>query len=195
MISRLAAGTAALFLMAAAPALAQEADSTAPAAKTDTKTDTKAKDAKPKDAKSADAKSADAKPATPVDIVANEMEILDKEKKAIFRGAVDATKGTTNIKSDTLTVTYADVKQPDGTTKTDATDIDARGNVTITTPKETITGDWAKYDPQGEKLTVGGKVKLVQGTTVLQGNELVSDLKTNRTEMKGGRVKGSFLPK
>ncbi|MCX7351551.1 MAG: hypothetical protein NTZ54_19235, partial [Alphaproteobacteria bacterium] len=132
---------------------------------------------------------------TPVDIVSNEMEILDKEKKAIFRGAVDATRGTTNLKSDTLTVTYADVKQPDGTTKTDATDLDAKGNVTITTPKETITGDWAKYDPQTEKLTVGGNVKLVQGTTVLTGNELHSDLKTNRTQMTGGRVKGSFLPK
>lgn len=176
MISRLAAGAAALFLLAAAPAIAQEA--AAPATKAETKAGAKAKAAP-----------------TPVDIVSNEMEILDKEKKAVFRGAVDATKGTTNIKSDTLTVTYADVKQPDGTTKTDATDIDAQGNVTITTPKEVITGDWAKYDPQTEKLTVGGKVKLVQGTTVLQGNELVSDLKTSRTQMKGGRVKGSFLPK
>ena len=73
--------------------------------------------------------------------------------------------------------------------------IDAQGNVTITTPKEVITGDWAKYDPQTEKLKVGGNVKLVQGTTVLLGNELVSDLKTDRTQMKGGRVKGSFLPK
>ena len=179
MISRLAACAAALFLLANGPTLAQEAD--APATKTDSK------------ATGASAKAA--KPSTPVDIVSNEMEILDKEKKAIFRGAVDATRGDTNIKSDTLTVTYADVKQPDGTTKTDATDIDAQGNVTITTPKEVITGDWAKYDPQTEKLLVGGNVKLVQGTTVLLGNELVSDLKTDRTQMKGGRVKGSFLPK
>ena len=180
MTLRLAACAAALFLFAAAPALAQEAT------KTDATTATKA-DGK-KDAKAA-------KPATPVDIAANEMEILDTEKKAIFRGAVDATRGDTNIKSDTLTVTYADVKQPDGTTKTDATDLDAKGNVTITTPKETITGDWAKYNPQTEKLTVGGNVKLVQETTVLQGNLLETDMKTNRTQMKGGRVKGSFLPK
>jgi lipopolysaccharide export system protein LptA len=177
MTLRLAACAAALFLFAAAPALAQEAT------KTDATTATKA-----------DGKKA-AKPATPVDITANEMEILDAEKKAIFRGAVDATRGDTNIKSDVLTVTYADVKQPDGTTKTDATDLDAKGSVTITTPKETITGDWAKYNPQTEKLTVGGKVKLVQETTVLQGNLLETDMKTNRTEMKGGRVKGSFLPK
>lgn len=176
MISRFAAGTAVVLLLAAAPALAQTAN--APAA--------------PAQAK------AGAKPAaapTPVDIVSNEMEILDKEKKAIFRGAVDATKGTTNLKADELTVTYADVKQPDGTTKTDATDLDAKGNVVITTPKEKITGDWAKYDPQAEKLVVGGNVKLVQGTTVLIGQELHSDLKTNRTQMTGGRVKGSFLPK
>lgn len=181
MILRLAASAAALFLFAAAPVSAEEAP--APAAKADSK----AKQAKPA--------AAAAKPVTPVDIVANEMEILDAEKKAIFRGAVDATRGTTNLKSDMLTVTYSDVKQPDGTTKTDATDLDAKGNVTITTPEETITGDWAKYNPQTEKLVVGGNVKLVQGATVLVGNELRSDLKTKRTQMSGGRVKGSFLPK
>lgn len=137
---------------------------------------------------------AGAKEPVPVDVVANEMEILDAQKKAIFRGAVDATRGTTNLKADTLTVTYAEVKQPDGTSKTDATAIDATGNVTIRTPKETITGDWAKYNPQTEKLVVGGKAKLVQGATVLTGNQLDADLKTGRMQMTGGRVKGSFLP-
>ena len=183
MTLRLAASAAALFLFAAAPVLAQEADTTAAAT-----TAAKPADAKPKDVKPAAAP-------VPVDIVSNEMEILDKEKKAIFRGAVDATKGTTNLKSDELTVTYADVKQPDGTTKTDATNLDAKGSVVITTPKEKITGDWAKYDPRTEKLTEGGKVKLVQGSTVLTGPELHADLKTGRTQMTGGRVKGSFLPK
>jgi lipopolysaccharide export system protein LptA len=130
----------------------------------------------------------------PVDVSANEMEILDAEKKAIFRGAVDATRGTTNLKADTLTVTYAEVKQPDGSSKTDATDLDAKGNVTIKTPRETITGDWAKFDPQTNKLVVGGAVKLVQGATVLTGNELRADLDTDKIQMTGGRVKGSFLP-
>ena len=48
---------------------------------------------------------------------------------------------------------------------------------------------------QTDKLVVGGNVKLVQGSTVLVGNELRTDLKTKRTQMSGGRVKGSFLPK
>lgn len=140
-------------------------------------------------------KTAAATPPQPVDIAADEMEIFDAEKKAIFRGAVDATRGTTNLKADTLTVIYSEVKQPDGSTKTDATALDAKGNVTITTPKETITGDWANYNPQTDKLVVGGKVKLVQGGTVLTGSQLDADLKTDRMQMTGGRVKGSFLPK
>ena len=175
-----AAGAAALFLLAAGPLHAQTEQA---AAKTEAKTGAKT-ESKP-----------GAKAPVPVDVIANEMEILDADKKAIFRGAVDATRGTTNLKADTLTVLYAEVKQPDGTSKTDATDLDARGNVTIKTPKETITGDWAKYNPQTDKLVVGGNVKLVQGSTVLTGNELHADLKTDRMQMTGGRVKGSFLPK
>jgi lipopolysaccharide export system protein LptA len=129
-----------------------------------------------------------------VDIEANQMEILESNKKAVFRGSVDATRGDTNLKSDELTVLYAEVKQPDGSTKTDATDLDAKGKVTITTARETITGDWAKFNVQENKLIMGGNVKLVQGSTVLTGRELHADLDTERIEMTGGRVKGSFLP-
>ena len=129
-----------------------------------------------------------------VDIEANQMEIFDTEKRAVFRGNVDARRSDVSLKCDELTVKYDEVKQPDGTTKTDATDLDAKGSVVIKTAKETITGDWAKFNPQTNQLVVGGKVKLVQGTTVLQGNELHADLDTDKVEMKGGRVKGSFLP-
>jgi lipopolysaccharide export system protein LptA len=135
-----------------------------------------------------------AKAPTPVNIEADQMEILDSQKKAVFRGNVVAVRGGVTLKSGELTVTYADVKQPDGTTKTDATDLDAKGAVNIKTARETITGDWAKFDPQANTLVVGGNVKLVQGATVLQGKELRADLDTDKVEMKGGRVKGSFLP-
>lgn len=131
----------------------------------------------------------------PVDIEADRMEIIDAEHKAIFTGNVHAVQGDTVLTSNELTVIYSDVKQPDGTTKTDATDIDAKGSVVIKTKKETITGDWAKINPQTNKMVVGGNVKLVQGETVLTGKELHADLDTDRMEMTGGRVKGTFLPK
>jgi lipopolysaccharide export system protein LptA len=44
-------------------------------------------------------------------------------------------------------------------------------------------------------LQVGGKVKLTEGKTTLQGEKLTVDLNTERTLMTGGRVKGSFVPK
>ena len=69
------------------------------------------------------------------------------------------------------------------------------GNVTITTRKQIITGEWAKMDILANTLLVGGRVKLVEGKTTLQGEKLTVDLNTERTLMTGGRVKGSFVPK
>ena len=135
-----------------------------------------------------------ATPASPVNIEADQMEILDAEKTAVFRGSVVAVRGDVTLKSDELKVIYAEVKQQDGSTKTDATDLDAKGAVSIITKRETITGDWAKFDPQENQLVVGGNVRLVQGATVLSGRELRADLDTDKVEMTGGRVKGSFLP-
>lgn len=135
-----------------------------------------------------------AKAPVPVNIEADQMEILDAQKKAVFRGNVVAVRSDVTLKAAELTVTYSEVKQPDGTSKTDATDLDAKGAVNIKTARETITGDWAKFDPQGNKLVVGGAVKLVQGATILQGQELHADLDANKIQMTGGRVKGSFLP-
>jgi lipopolysaccharide export system protein LptA len=131
----------------------------------------------------------------PVDVEANEMEIIDADKQAIFRGKVDAVRGDQHMKSDTMTVFYADIKQPDGSSKSQASKLDATGNVTITTKKQVITGDWAKMDILANTLLVGGSVKLVEGKTTLRGEKLSVDLNTDRTLMTGGRVKGSFVPK
>jgi lipopolysaccharide export system protein LptA len=132
---------------------------------------------------------------TPVEVEANEMEIVDVDKQAIFRGNVDAVRGSQKIRSDVMTVFYSDVKQPDGTSKSQASKLDAKGNVTITTTKQVITGEWAKMDILANTLLVGGRVKLVEGKNTLQGEKLTVDLTTERTLMSGGRVKGSFVPK
>jgi lipopolysaccharide export system protein LptA len=131
----------------------------------------------------------------PVEVEANEMEIIDADRQAIFRGKVDAVRGTDHIKSDLMTVYYADVKQADGTSKSQVSKLDATGNVTITTKKQVITGEWAKVDILANTLLVGGRVKLVEGKTSLRGEKLTVDLNTDRTLMTGGRVKGSFVPK
>jgi lipopolysaccharide export system protein LptA len=133
----------------------------------------------------------------PVEVEANEMEIIDADKQAIFRGKVDAVRGDQHMKCDIMTVFYADVKQADGTSKSQVSKLDATGNVTITTRKQVITGEWAKMDVLANTLLVGGRVKLVEGKTTLRGEKLTVDLSTERTLMTGGggvRAKGSFVP-
>jgi lipopolysaccharide export system protein LptA len=72
--------------------------------------------------------------------------------------------------------------------------MDCTGGVTITTPTQVITGNRAIFKVRKDELVVTGNVKVVQGKTVLRGPELLANLKTKRTVMKGGRVKGTFVP-
>ena len=130
-----------------------------------------------------------------VNIEASEMEIIDADKRAIFRGDVVAQRSSETIKADQMVVDYVDVKQPDGTSKSEVDTMDCTGGVTITTPTQTITGSRAVFHIRRDELNVTGNVKVVQGKTVLRGPELVANLKTKRTVMKGGRVKGTFVPK
>lgn len=129
-----------------------------------------------------------------VDITADRMEILSAEKRAIFTGKVDAKREDVRLTCDRLVAIYAEVKQADGKTKNEVTQLEAEGSVTIVTKNQTITGDWAKMDVKADKLVVGGKVKVVQGETILEGELLNVDLNIDKSEMTGGRVKGSFVP-
>jgi lipopolysaccharide export system protein LptA len=48
-------------------------------------------------------------------------------------------------------------------------------------------------DVKANDLTVGENVKIVQGKNVLTGTKLFVDLDTNKSELTGGRVRGSFV--
>lgn len=150
----------------------------------------------PAGAQTVDATAATQESKTPrnVDIEADTMEILDEQKKAIFKGNVNAKRGDVTLKTDTLVVTYAETTDAKGEKKTEVTMLDADGNVVIVTNKQTVTGKTAQMDVKGNKLWVKGGAKVVQGKTVMNGEQLFVDLKTNKSEMTGGRVKGSFVP-
>jgi lipopolysaccharide export system protein LptA len=129
-----------------------------------------------------------------VDIEASEMEILEADKRAIFRGDVVAKRPNDTIRCQEMIVTYADIKQADGSSKTDVDKIDCNAAVTITTGTQTITGNAAHFELQQNVLNVTGNVKVVQGKTVIRGPKLTVDLKSKRTKMTGGRVSGKFVP-
>ena len=129
-----------------------------------------------------------------VDVEADQMEVLDKESKAIFKGNVIAKRGNTTLSCDTLVVTYKETADAKGEKKTEVTFLDATGNTKIVSGRQTVTGEKAHMDVKANTVTVEGTVKVVQGQTVITGRKLFSDLDTNRSEMSGGRVKGNFVP-
>lgn len=129
-----------------------------------------------------------------VQVDADSMEVVDAEHKTIFRGNVIATRPKDQIASAVMIVTTDDVKQSDGSSKSVTTFIDATGGVVITTATQKITGDWAKFYVQEDRLEVGGGVKVVQGKNTVKGVKLSINLKTNHMQVSGGRVHGSFVP-
>ena len=131
----------------------------------------------------------------PVDIESDKMEIIDKENKAVFVGKVKAVRGDTTLHSDKLIVDFIKEKNKEGKEKTVVTFLYATGSVLIITKKQRITGQWARMNVRKDTAVVGGNVVVHQGATIVKGKKLNINLKTNRSEMTGGRVKGSFVPK
>jgi lipopolysaccharide export system protein LptA len=152
----------------------------------------------PVQAQTVDTKDAKAEADQPkdVDIEADQMQILDEQKKAIFKGNVIGKRGNVTLTCTTLTVDYVETPNtpPATGSKTEVTLLDAQGNVKIVTKTQTITGNAGKMDVKANQVTVTGQVKVVQGKTVITGEKLFADLDTGKSEMTGGRVKGSFVP-
>lgn len=130
----------------------------------------------------------------PVDIEADQMEILDQDKRAVFTGNVDAVRDDVTLKSDKLVADYVETAKEGGGKDTEVTFLEATGNVVIVTARQRITGAWAKMDVKANQVTIGGDVVVHQGQTVLRGQQLFVDLDKNTSQLTGGRVKGSFVP-
>ena len=153
----------------------------------------------------------------PIDIEADELEVLDGEKIAIFSGNVRAKQGRMTMRSKLLKVKYAG--EPAGAENRDTrkvstggkkksggsqiTSIRAEGKVLIESgDDQTATSDWALFDVIKQTVTLGGDVVLSQDGNVLKGDRLIIDLKTNRSRIvnlgngtKRQRVRGLFIPK
>jgi lipopolysaccharide export system protein LptA len=172
----------------------------------------------------------------PIDIESDVLVVHDAQKYATFKGNVKAVQGTTTLRSRELDVHYVGsgsdslAKGPDTTGSTPApttggaagtgdakpsgvglgtnngtqiSKIEARGEVVITSDQDqTTTSDWALYDVPAQLVTVGGNVVLMQGKNVLKGDRLVIDLKTGESRFEnrgntaaGGRIRALFMPK
>ena len=137
--------------------------------------------------------------AAPIEITADTLEVRQSENLAIFRGDVDAIQGDMLLKADMLVVHYRENKQ--SADEPGISQIDAEGNVFVSSPNETAQGARGIYDVDNKKIWLTGQVVLTQGDNIIQGEQLELDLVSGKSKVLSAttgdskRVRGLFVPK
>lgn len=153
----------------------------------------------------------------PVEISADNLEVLQKENKAIFKGNVIAVQGKMRMNADKMVVHYRQKAAGDAPAKPAASpspagdmgavsQIEVIGHVLIVTPEESAEGDVGNYDVDKKFLTLtGDNVILTREQNILRGKSIEYDMATGRSVLtnktdgaaaKGdNRVRGVFVPK
>jgi lipopolysaccharide export system protein LptA len=140
----------------------------------------------------------------PIDITADEADVVNSKCITTWRGSAEALQGKTRLRADTI-VAYLKVKAPDagGQPGCGATDrIEAQGDVFYVTPTQVARGDHAIYTADASQIVMTGDVIVVQGKDVARGDKLTINTTTNEAWLdsavqgrgKPGRVRGVFYP-
>lgn len=131
----------------------------------------------------------------PVQIEADQLEVLDGEARAVFKGNVKVRQGSSLITTSRLDVRY--LKGSAGG-QNDIERLIMTGGLIATSKDNTVTAEKGTYEVQTENIVLTGKVVVSQGDSVATGCKLVANLKTNQARLEackgGGRVKSIFTP-
>jgi lipopolysaccharide export system protein LptA len=140
----------------------------------------------------------------PVEISSDSLEIEQEKELAVFEGNVDAVQGDLTLKTDRLEVHYKTENEGTDDENQAISTMEAKGNVHVTSPRETAQGDRADFNIAENTLILHDNVLLTQGRNVLCGKSLDMNLTTGRSLLKGacnksssntkGRVQGVFFP-
>jgi lipopolysaccharide export system protein LptA len=140
----------------------------------------------------------------PIDITANEAEVVNSKCLAIWRGAAEALQGDTRLRANIITVhEVVKSKGGDGQQTCGATQsVVADGNVYYVTPTQNARGDHAVYTASSDEIVMTGDVIVVQGKDVARGDKLVIKVSTKQFTMESRatgagqrkRVRGVFYP-
>jgi lipopolysaccharide export system protein LptA len=147
----------------------------------------------------------------PIDISADQLELVDTDHTAIWKGAVEALQGRNRMHADQLKIFFEGDAAPGkpasgaapGRNWGKVKRVEAEGHVFFVSPDQTARGDHGLYEMASDTITITGDVIIAQGQSVVHGDKLVIDTKTNHATMVSsargrgapGRVRGIFYPK
>lgn len=138
----------------------------------------------------------------PIEITADSLEVLQPDQVATFRGNVHAQQGDITLTAQQMTVHYR-VKQERAGGLGAVSQIDAVGNVELTTPEDTAKGDSGSYNVDQRKIWLTDNVTLTRGKNVLKGSRAEYSFDTGKSLLTSapsqpgtapGRVRALFVP-
>lgn len=141
----------------------------------------------------------------PVDITADELEVINAQCLAVWRGAAEALQDTSRLRADILKIyNKPGPPKPGGANASCGAvqRMEAQGNVFYVTPSQRVRADNAVYDKISDTIVLTGDVVAVQDKNVLRGERMVINVKTGQAQMQTsvrgrnnpGRVRGVFYP-
>ena len=131
----------------------------------------------------------------PIQIEADSLEVLDKDRNAVFNGNVSVRQRDTVLKTLRLKV-YYEGKATEGLAQAGSgagqqiRRFEAEGRVLISQKDQTVTGERGWFDMRAQTAQITGSVVLTQGRNVARGDRLTIDLKSGQYKLdnSGGRV-------
>jgi lipopolysaccharide export system protein LptA len=140
----------------------------------------------------------------PIDITANQAEVVQSKCLAIWRGAAEALQDKARLRADTISIySTPKGKSANGQPQCGGADrIVADGHVYYVTPDQNARGDHAVYSAAADEIVMTGDVILVQGKDVARGDKLTLKISTRQATLepgpsgavKGARVRAVYYP-
>ncbi|MBR9826791.1 MAG: hypothetical protein GYB36_13480 [Alphaproteobacteria bacterium] len=136
----------------------------------------------------------------PLDIEADHVDVLDAEKRIVWRGNVRANQGTSSLHAQRIEVFYTGTGEEDGSTGGwgDIERIEAYDEVLYITPAQRARGDQGVYRLAEETITLTGEVWITQGGNTIATNYFVTDLVSGDSSFgqqgDGERVRAVLIP-
>ncbi|MFD1192124.1 LptA/OstA family protein [Phenylobacterium conjunctum] len=136
----------------------------------------------------------------PVDITADELEVVNAQCLAVYRGGAEALQDTVRLRANVLKIYYkpgsGSARAGGGVGSSCGNELDrmeAQGDVYYVTPQQRVHGDAAVYQAESTTITITGDVVAARGQDVLKGSKLVINTKTGDAQMQSG-AKGRNKP-
>ncbi len=142
----------------------------------------------------------------PVDITADELEVVNATCLMTWRGNAEALQADARLRANVLKIFSETTPGKPGAAGSSCGALkrmEAEGAVYYLTPQQRVRGDAATYDAANEQIVMTGDVVAVQGQNVMRGTRMTINTKTGEGQMQGAgtgrnnknRPRGVFYPK